>query len=89
MPDLESIARRVFQPDECCELLELGTEERLAAFFRCWTLREAYVKALGTGLMEAQPPAADWSLIDLDAGPDYAGAVPLRGSNWTVLSRCG
>jgi 4'-phosphopantetheinyl transferase len=89
MPELESIARRVLQPEECRQLLELGAEERLAAFFRCWTRREAYVKALGAGLMESQPPAADWSLIDLDASPDYAGAVAIRGSHWTVLSRRG
>lgn len=87
MPDLENIARRFFYPDDSRKLLELGEKERVPAFFRCWTRTEAYVKALGVGLTETRPPTADWSLIDLDAGPDYAGAVAVRGSNWTLQSR--
>jgi len=86
MPDLEDIARRFFYPGDCSELLELGEEARASAFFRYWTRTEAYVKALGIGLSESQPPTADWSLIDLDAGPKYAAAVAVRGTNWTVLS---
>jgi 4'-phosphopantetheinyl transferase len=89
LPDLESIARRFFDPEDSGKLLELGEEERVSAFFRYWTRKEAYVKAIGARLMEIQPPAANWSLIDLDAGPDYAAAVAIRGSNWTVLARHG
>jgi 4'-phosphopantetheinyl transferase len=58
--------------------------------FRCWTRREAYVKATGVGLPAlAEPACDDWSVIDLDAGPGHAGAVAIRGSNWTVLSHRG
>ncbi|HHJ12812.1 MAG TPA: 4'-phosphopantetheinyl transferase superfamily protein, partial [Gammaproteobacteria bacterium] len=44
------IARRMFAPDEAKELESLEGEALLRAFYRGWTLREAYVKARGTGL---------------------------------------
>jgi len=71
--------------------IELIRPGETSAFFRSWTRREAYGKATGEGLSApAEPaPGEDWSIIDLDAGPDYACAVAIRGSNWTVLTRRG
>jgi 4'-phosphopantetheinyl transferase len=47
---LEDVATRFFASEEVAELLSLGADERVHAFFRCWTRKEAYVKAIGEGL---------------------------------------
>ena len=48
--DVEDLSRRFFAPAEATEILALSPDARLAAFFTCWTRKEAFVKALGGGL---------------------------------------
>ncbi|WP_309227062.1 4'-phosphopantetheinyl transferase family protein [Streptomyces lunaelactis] len=76
-------------PRERTELAAAPAEQHPAAFARCWTRKEALLKATGVGLNEdlshtyvgagAQPAAgADWLLADLPADPGYAAAVAVH-----------
>jgi 4'-phosphopantetheinyl transferase len=46
----DEIAERFFSREEVRELKALPPALRAQGFFRCWTLKEAYVKARGEGL---------------------------------------
>lgn len=92
----EGIAERFFSPGEVQTLSALPEAEKAAAFFRCWTRKEAYIKAIGSGLSHpldsfdvtlapGQPAALSrveelWSLFDLDVAPGYAGALAVESS---------
>ncbi|MEU3350788.1 4'-phosphopantetheinyl transferase superfamily protein [Streptomyces sp. NPDC037389] len=79
---------RMLHPSETAELDALPEPERPAAFARCWTRKEAYLKGTGTGLAEspavsyvgtgASPAApAGWTLTDVEADPGHAAAIAV------------
>ncbi len=81
------IADQLFADDEAAELRSLPEESRIRRFFELWTQKEAYAKALGTGvalpLRRLRAPAG-WSLHDLQLGPDFAGALCVRGGRLRI-----
>jgi 4'-phosphopantetheinyl transferase len=76
LPDLDALAARSFAPRERAVLDALPEGERHPAFFRCWTRKEAFIKATGQGL--AQPldafvvslaPGEPARFLDIDGDP--------------------
>jgi len=50
LDDLDRLADRVFSATALRSLHELPHDQKIRAFFNCWTRKEAYSKALGLGL---------------------------------------
>ena len=84
MDDMEPVAERHFAPEECEALFSLPDAERLRGFYRLWTRKEAYIKAIGTGLGHALDrfavslDATDARILHLDG--DRAAAA-----RWTMV----
>lgn len=60
LDEAEQIASRYFSPREAGCLLALPPEQRLEAFFNCWTRKEAYLKAIGLGLVDRLDQIEVW-----------------------------
>jgi 4'-phosphopantetheinyl transferase len=81
MDDLESIAERFFTPGELSDLLNVPLDGRTAAFFRCWTRKEAFVKAVGEGLSIP----LDSFRVSIDSGEAcLLHAPPSESERWSL-----
>ncbi len=81
--EFDRIAGRMFAPGEVSRLRAKPAREQQAAFFSCWTCKEAYAKARGEGLWLPPHSFDAWS-----PGPDAADATLVSGelgfSAWSV-----
>lgn len=50
LSDAEQIAKRFFSAQEYAVFQTLTPSQKQPAFFKCWTCKEAYLKAIGDGL---------------------------------------
>jgi 4'-phosphopantetheinyl transferase len=67
--DFDGIVERFFSPRERQSYAKLASEEKHAAFYRGWTRKEAYLKAIGTGLMRSL------SSFEITLGPDESAQL--------------
>jgi 4'-phosphopantetheinyl transferase len=78
----EDIARRFFSRLEVAAFNALRKEEQVAAFFRCWTRKEAYIKAIGRGMSEPL------DAFDVTLAPGEAELLRAEGqdvSRWAMF----
>lgn len=74
--DLELLAQHNFTKEECDELARSGDDDALRLFLRCWTRKEACLKALGTGLtIPAQSFTAGLTAEPRNVSIDVEGQV--------------
>ncbi len=87
-----NIPEHFFSRAEIAGLRSLPRDAQLEAFFRCWTRKEAYLKARGEGLaiglwsfdVSLDEPAKflggveGWSIEALECDDGYAGAVVAK-----------
>jgi 4'-phosphopantetheinyl transferase len=73
----ESVPERFFCPNEVSELRALPARLQAAAFFQCWTRKEAYVKARGEGFR--------MSLNSFEVSSDSV-VTDDKNSNWSLQS---
>ncbi len=82
----ENIAERYFSQGEVSELMALPTDQREAAFFKCWTRKEAYMKATGLGL------SLPLDSFDVSLNPNEPAILratrpdPQEVARWSLLS---
>jgi len=71
--DLDRIARRFFSAAENAALASVPPAHRLEAFFRCWTGKEAFIKATGGGF------SVSLSGFDIDLAAEGPAGVVVHG----------
>ena len=87
MEDLYGMARSVMSEGELQDWERLAPESRLDAFYRVWTRKEAYLKAIGLGLFRnLQEVTVPMAMSAGDGDGDGAWRVRDSGRHavWTV-----
>jgi len=87
LSDMDALMERFFARGEARAIRDLPADLRIGAFFDCWTRKEAYIKAIGTGLQtplarfEVEPrPGLAPSMMTIDGSAHEA-------ARWQVWSR--
>jgi 4'-phosphopantetheinyl transferase len=81
VPEAELIAERWIGREAAASLAAAAGADRDLAFLRLWTRRESVLKGIGIGLAAAEEldprEVARWSVVDLEPGTGYVGALAL------------
>jgi 4'-phosphopantetheinyl transferase len=80
---VESVAERFFSEAEVAALRSLPEQVQTIAFFKCWTRKEAFIKALGHGLSF---PLSDFDVSLMPGQP--ARLLHVRGASEEASRWC-
>jgi 4'-phosphopantetheinyl transferase len=96
----DEIAGRFFTAKEVNALRALPAHLQRRAFYKCWTSKEAFLKAKGTGLsgklddveitlagnelVQITANVPGWSLAELNPGDSYEAAIAIQGERSPV-----
>jgi len=83
--DVVALARRFFTPAEARHVEFCAPALRRHRFLECWTLKEAYLKALGTGLSAPLAQASFAWQNGERLGVTFDPALPERAASWRFL----
>ena len=94
------VAQRFFTLREVAALTTVPTGLQSEAFYKCWTSKEAFLKAKGTGLngeldevqigltpekrVRIGATVPNWSLYELHPGVGYTGALVVEGLGYEI-----
>ena len=78
--DIEALANRFYSKAEQTELKQLPIDLRHQAFLNLWTQKEAYLKALGSGLSRDTRSFA----VTLEGGLATDDREPAAPSSWSI-----
>ena len=95
--EFQEVAERFFTAKEVAALRGLSPSLQRQAFFKCWTSKEAFLKAKGTGLsgeldeveiaiiadeqVRITANVPGWSLAELDSIDGYEAALVVAGAS--------
>jgi 4'-phosphopantetheinyl transferase len=88
LADMQPIADRSFGSEEAAELMLLPENERERAFFRCWTRKEAYIKAIGDGLSCALDSFQVTLLPNMPPRLLHIGGDRIAAEMWSLHDLC-
>jgi 4'-phosphopantetheinyl transferase len=84
LPNLFDLAGIAFSPDELTELRSYPEADRLMAFFRGWTRKEAFTKAVGAGLSVPLKRFAVSLEPEVDEALKWVDIPSEEGVHWCV-----
>lgn len=84
VPDADQLSKRFFSPEECEDIIKLLGMARAAAFLRCWVRKEAYIKAVGSGM------SIPLESFRVSALPGHLAILPPPGEtrDWRLRDLC-
>jgi 4'-phosphopantetheinyl transferase len=83
--DIEELADRYFSREEMRDLAALPIDQRPRRFFQLWTLKEAYLKAIGVGLSLALDQVS-FSLSETSISVTFGSKVDDHAIDWQFVT---